>query len=362
MRLRSWSAGAIIAVAVLALETIAGPVAAQGSGWERDGLAGRQIRALVPAYEPAQMIGLVGGAREPTPLWRRDSGGWTQQVTEAPGFVLALAALPDGGVLLGTGRDIADRPGVFWIGGQSPATRHLYDVQAIGVLAVVPGPSGHAAAVYAATAPWADRDAASSIVRWDMHDDVWTATLDGTLGCDGVPSYFRDLLVAPGTPGTVLALEACPGAGRRTTQLWRSDDHGGTWRVLAGGASNEPWIACVAIDPTDDQLLYRADYGRPDASTMGLQRSLDGGHTWTPVGDGDDGPPGVRVLLVDPREPHRLLAGTERDGVYVSSDRGETWQPLPGLADLRVWALAFDPARGRLYAATSDGVWRIPIP
>ena len=99
------------------------PAAAQAPGWEREGLAGREVRAL------------------------------------------ALTPLPEGGLVLGTGRDISDQPGVFLLAGSPPAVRRMFEAEAIGALAVAPGRG--ASDLYAAAAPWADRDAGSDLLRWD---------------------------------------------------------------------------------------------------------------------------------------------------------------------------------------------------
>ena len=74
------------------------------------------------------------------------------------------------------------------------------------------------------------------------------------------------------------------------------------------------------------------------------------------------GPFGKYVLAVgaDPREPARLLVGTN-DGLFRSEDGGKTWEEavLPVPAE-QAGAIAFDPARaGVVYVAfRSAGVWR----
>ena len=116
----------------------------------------------------------------------------------------------------------------------------------------------------------------------------------------------------------------------------------------------------LALDPTDADVLYMAGLGSPNSPSIGIERSLDGGQTWVLEGDTVDGLANIRALLVDPRNPQRLLAGTERDGALVSDDRGETWRALPGLEGLRISALLLD--EGHLYAATSAGIWRMSLP
>jgi photosystem II stability/assembly factor-like uncharacterized protein len=164
-----------------------------------------------------------------------------------------------------------------------------------------------------------------------------------------------------GEPATLLALEWCFAAVVRQTQLWRSDDRGQTWQVVARRGSAYSLIGAVAVDPTDTSLLYLAGQSH-GSDVSGVERSHDGGLTWTLSGDSWPGLTDVRVLLVDRRQPNRVLAGTDRGGVFMSDDQGESWRPLPGLEGSRVWSLLVDEQAARLYAATANGVWRTSLP
>ena len=363
-----------VAPLLLALLVLVWPwrASAEDLAWEREGLEGREVRALAFSSDPSGMVALTGGAREPMPLWLRDGQGWSQPAGGVPSFILALAALLDGGVLLATGRDISDQPGVFLLSGNPPSTRRIYNAQAIGALAVAPGRGD----VYAASAPWADRDAGSDLLRRDASGGGWSPILHGNLVCGQTPPYFRQVLVAPSAPSRLYALEWCFATVVRQTQLWRSDDRGQTWQVLPRAGAAYPLVGTLAVDPTDEDVLYLAGPAQPTslavatgvlstpaaAPPAGVERSLDGGLTWTLKGDAVDGLTAIRTLLVDPRNPQRILAGTERNGVFFSDDHGDTWRPLPGLEGLRIWVLAIDEATGRLHAATSDGVWRTTWP
>jgi hypothetical protein len=73
----------------------------------------------------------------------------------------------------------------------------------------------------------------------------------------------------------------------------------------------------------------------------GLFRSLDGGQTWRDTSLRLS----VLSIAVDPRDSDNVYAGTERTGVFRSSDGG-------AIPAERVTALAIDPARlNTLYAA-----------
>jgi len=96
--------------------------------------------------------------------------------------------------------------------------------------------------------------------------------------------------------------------------------------ALAGSGA-----VCVAVDPNDPSRVFAGTFDQ------GVYRSLDGGETWGPAGDG---PPHRRVLslMVSPVERvggrSVVYAGTEPSNLYRSEDDGRTWQNLPALPEL----------------------------
>jgi hypothetical protein len=313
------------------------------------------------------MVALIGGSREPSPLWLHNGQGWSQPTDDAPGFILAVASLPEGGLLVGTGRDISDQPGIFLLADRPPGRLRLYDTQAVGALAVSPSrqpaaSQGVTSDIYAAAAPWADREAGSELLRRDAASGSWNVLLQGSLNCGQMTSYFRQITVAPSEPGTLLALEWCLTSTAGQTRLWRSDDGGHSWHVLPREGAAYPLIGTLAVDPEEPELLYVAGLEHSANPPAGIERSMNGGRTWDLKGHTVEGLSGVRTLLVDPRDPRRIVTGTEQHGVFASHDRGESWRPLPGLEGMRVWSLAIDQTTDRLYAATADGVWSTALP
>ena len=115
-----------------------------------------------------------------------------------------------------------------------------------------------------------------------------------------------------------------------------------------------------------------------------IQRSDDGGQTWTPVGNKFtyEGLPGthqsfdgtqqpwefkrVWQLVPSPTDPDTVFAGVEDAALFRSQDGGQTWQELPGLRDAKgqLWqpgagglclhTILLDPANpNRIYVAIS---------
>lgn len=87
-------------------------------------------------------------------------------------------------------------------------------------------------------------------------------------------------------------------------------------------------LACVAADPAAPE---RAFVGTVSA---GLQRTTDGGSSWTVVGEFADRGERVTSVLVAPHDPSVVYAGTEPSRIYRSTDAGESWTHLDGLTDL----------------------------
>ncbi len=129
--------------------------------------------------------------------------------------------------------------------------------------------------------------------------------------------------------------------GHFGAKLHRSDDQGETWTEL-----NPP-----AYAPSDEdgapsvKLLWVLEAGGPGqdgrlwAGTIpgGLFRSDDHGESWALneplwnepdrqkwVGGGFD-EPGIHSIIVDARNPERLIAGVSCGGVWLSEDDGDSW-------------------------------------
>lgn len=125
--------------------------------------------------------------------------------------------------------------------------------------------------------------------------------------------------------------------------IFKSTDAGQSWQ-----STTSDWTYCVAFDPGDDRHLLAGTSGR------GVFESTDGGTTWTPVASA--GRVTIGHLVIDAADPATIYAVTDGRGVLKSSDRGRTWAPSNGglpAGRLRVLRLAMDPRDHRsLYAGT----------
>src|SRR5262249_55126820 len=125
------------------------------------------------------------------------------------------------------------------------------------------------------------------------------------------------------------------------------------WKAL--GPFGGP-IQSVAIDPHHPDTVLAA-------TAAGLLFvSHDEGQAWTPLAFPAAGRAVLHTLLPGPVNTHTYLAAVSSEspeiaGVYRSRDEGATWEQLPGLRQ-QVWSLAASPADTNLIAAgTEDGLF-----
>lgn len=193
----------------------------------------------------------------------------------------------------------------------------------------------------------------------------WT-TITGDLSRDdeekqalpGGPIQFDDTGVE--VYGTVFAFEESPLAAG---ELWAGTDDGRVHLSRDGGASwNEITPPDMEPDTTVNTIeLSRHDPGRAylaghryrlgDDTTL-IWRTENHGRSWTRLGEGAGFEDGdfVRVVREHPEQDRLLAAGAER-GLYLSFDRGASWQKLQlGLPPVQIADLAF--AHGGLSVAT----------
>jgi photosystem II stability/assembly factor-like uncharacterized protein len=153
--------------------------------------------------------------------------------------------------------------------------------------------------------------------------------------------------------------------------VWKSDDYGRTWTPIFDSQPAGS-IGAIAVAPSDPNVVYVASgegLQRPDLSVgNGIYKSTDAGQTWAHLGlrDGRQ----IPALAVDPRDPNHLFAAVlghpygpnaER-GVFASTDGGQNWRKVlyvdenTGASDI-----AIDPAQpDTLYASlweAREGPW-----
>src|SRR5436309_5337962 len=158
------------------------------------------------------------------------------------------------------------------------------------------------------------------------------------------PNLFQEMrwrMIGPFRGGRTVAAAGIPGQpnvfyiGVNNGGVWKTTDFGQTWLPIFDNQPTQS-IGAVAIAPSVPKIIYVGSgegLRRPDLSIGdGIYKSSDAGQTWQHLGlrDGQQ----IGSIAIDPREPNRLFVAVlghpygpnpER-GLFRSLDGGATWQ------------------------------------
>ena len=133
----------------------------------------------------------------------------------------------------------------------------------------------------------------------------WHNIKDGMLDDSDVFS----IIVDPKTPSRVYA-SACSG-------IYKSDNGADLFHRVQGMPHSAIRTRVLKQDPVRPSIVYAG-------TTGGMWKTLDGGAKWTLVTSPDVV---VNDVLIDPRNPERVLIATDRGGVLTSNDGFARYQP-----------------------------------
>ncbi len=176
-------------------------------------------------------------------------------------------------------------------------------------------------------------------------------------------------LIGPFRGGRVIAVAGVPGNstsfyfGSVGGGVWQTTDAGVVWKPIFDGQPMAS-IGALAVAPTDPKIIY-AGTGESDirsnlSSGDGVYKSTDGGQTWTNLGLRDTRQ--ISRIVVDPQNASILYVGAlghaytpnNDRGVYKSTDGGASWtKVLDQGPDTGVSDLAIAPEEPTLLFATT---------
>ncbi len=130
--------------------------------------------------------------------------------------------------------------------------------------------------------------------------------------------------------------------------LYRSDDGGEHWELVGTDpriTSRDWYFGEVVVDPHDADVVY--------VPNVGLNRSTDGGRTWTPI-KGAPGGDDYHALWIDPADSARMITGVDQ-GATITVDAGATWSTWYNQPTAQFYHVAVDNAFPyRIYGAQQD--------
>jgi photosystem II stability/assembly factor-like uncharacterized protein len=124
------------------------------------------------------------------------------------------------------------------------------------------------------------------------------------------------------------------------------------WTEITDGMHPDRFTSEVLASAYDESTVYVTQNGRRnDDFAAYIWRSDDYGSNWESIAEGIPFGP-VNIIREDPKNANLLYVGTDV-GVYVSLDRGDSWQPLAaGLPTTFVHDLVIQPEEDIMVAAT----------
>lgn len=180
-------------------------------------------------------------------------------------------------------------------------------------------------------------------------EHTWTRT-NGPEG-----AIVNTIVVDPSNPNIVYA-------GTEHSAIYKSTDRGLNWRQLGDrNGLAQTKVPELVIAPSAPNILYAAH-----SEQAGADKSTDGGLHWVRMNlRGEWGR--MRALAVHPTDPRVIYAGagaggpghpTEGDGLYMSTDGGESWVRL-SIGQMAIFDLAISSVGPNvLYAGTAKGVFK----
>ncbi len=165
--------------------------------------------------------------------------------------------------------------------------------------------------------------------------------LSNHFGKDGILALMQWQSIGPNSiDGRVTCIATHPTdsntfyVGAASGGLWKTTDHGNSWACVTDTFGSQS-IGCVTLDPTAPETIYlglgECNNSGDSYPGDGLWKSTDGGNTWQYLGFA--AAQYIAKVLIDPRDHEQLFVAipgpdkysdTNR-GVFRSTDGGLTW-------------------------------------
>jgi len=160
------------------------------------------------------------------------------------------------------------------------------------------------------------------------------------------------MCLAPSDPKQMFAI-----VESNNTGLYISSDGGENWKSQSASfniVSRPFYFSTIAVDPKDPKRVYRP--------ALNFSFSTDGGYSFADASyEGAPIHPDMHAIWINPANPNVIYVGSD-GGVYVSLDRGVTWQYIHNLPVSQFYHVAYDLKEPyNVYGGLQDnGSWMAP--
>jgi photosystem II stability/assembly factor-like uncharacterized protein len=105
--------------------------------------------------------------------------------------------------------------------------------------------------------------------------------------------------------------------------LYKTIDGGNHWSLLTSSSNLYEW-RCIRVNPVNTNIVYAI----PGSNNYYLHKSIDGGTTWSLKSTGLPAWMLLDIVTVPGDGSTLFTTSPSGNGVYISTDTGETWQEM----------------------------------
>lgn len=179
-------------------------------------------------------------------------------------------------------------------------------------------------------------------------------------GPGGIPAdWFMVQRTFPGETLNVSAYREALAKARQMRAAYQPIDEA-VWEE-AGPSNIGGRVTALGVHQSAPNVVFAG------AADGGVLKSVDGGDSWTPVFD-EEGAQSIGAITVDPNDPNTVWVGTGEanssgdsypgDGIYRSTDCGDTWEHIGLENSYHIGRIAIDPTNSqRIFAAVAGALW-----
>lgn len=187
-------------------------------------------------------------------------------------------------------------------------------------------------------------------------DSVYSSSDGGNHWLAISPFYnVSSIAVYPYNSNVIYAI----GDSSSSTRLYKTTNRGQSWSVRSTHlppalATYE--LGSLQVSTSDPNVLFAGNWSLSD-TIGGFYRSVDGGVTWQKSNTGFSPSKSVAVLANDPLDANSLYAGGNVNGLYHSTNLGDSWSLISGAIPDQYASALFLASTGNIYCTFGGSIY-----